>query len=88
MKNKVLYSAKNERVGSVKDRRFEIKILLGSTVTLETFLSGGEGPSMASDQISCSVVSDSLRPRKSQHAGPPCPSPTLRVHSDSCPSSQ
>ena len=51
MKNKVMYSAKNERVGSVKDRRFEIKILLGSIVTLETFLSGGERPSMASDQI-------------------------------------
>ena len=41
-----------------------------------------------SDQISCSVVSDSLRPHESQHARPPCPSPTPRVHSDSCPSSQ
>ena len=41
-----------------------------------------------SDQISCSVVSDSLRPHESQHTGPPCPSPTPRVHSDSCPSSQ
>ena len=39
-------------------------------------------------QFSRSVVSDSLRPHESQHAGPPCPSPTLRVHSDSCPSSQ
>ena len=28
-----------------------------------------------SDQISCSVVSDSLRPHESQHARPPCPSP-------------
>ena len=28
-----------------------------------------------SDQISRSVVSDSLRPHESQHAGPPCPSP-------------
>ena len=33
-------------------------------------------------------MSDSLRPRESQHARPPCPSPTPRVHSDSCPSSQ
>ena len=41
-----------------------------------------------SDQISCSVVSDSLRPHESQHARPPCPSPTLGVHSDSHPSSQ
>ena len=41
-----------------------------------------------SDQISHSVMSDSLRPRESQHARPPCPSPTPRVHSDSRPSSQ
>ena len=29
-----------------------------------------------SDQISRSVVSDSLQPHESQHARPPCPSPT------------
>ena len=39
-------------------------------------------------QFSCSVVSDSLRPHESQHARPPCPSPTPGVHSDSHPSSQ
>ena len=33
-------------------------------------------------QFSSSVVSDSLRPRESQHARPPCPSPTPGVHSD------
>ena len=33
-------------------------------------------------------MSDSLRPHESQHARPPCPSPTPRVHSDSRPSSQ
>ena len=38
-------------------------------------------------QFSCSVVSDSLRPRESQHARPPCPSPSPGVHSNSCPSS-
>ena len=41
-----------------------------------------------SDQISRSVVSDSLRPHASQHARPPCPSPTPGVHSDSRPSSR
>ena len=41
-----------------------------------------------SDQISCSVVSDSFRPHESQHARPPCPSPTPGVHPDSRPSSQ
>ena len=38
--------------------------------------------------ISHSVMSDSLRPHESQHARPPCPSPTPGAHSDSCPSSQ
>ena len=33
-----------------------------------------------SDQISRWVMSDSLRPHESQHARPPCPSPTPRVH--------
>ena len=41
-----------------------------------------------SDQISRSVVSDSLRPHESQHARPPCPWPTHEVHLDSRPSSQ
>ena len=42
---------------------------------------------ISSIQFSRSVVSDSLQPHESQHARPPCPSPTPRVHSDSCPSS-
>ena len=42
----------------------------------------------SSVQFSRSVVSNSLRPHKSQHTRPPCPSPTPEVHSDSCPSSQ
>ena len=41
----------------------------------------------SSVQFSRSVVSDSLQPHESQHARPPCPSPTPGVHSDSCPSS-
>ena len=43
---------------------------------------------LSSVQFSRSVVSDSLWPRESQHARPPCPSPTPGVHSDSCPLSQ
>ena len=39
-------------------------------------------------QFSHSVVSDSLQPHESQHARPPCPSPTPRVHLNSCPSSR
>ena len=43
---------------------------------------------LISVQFSRSVVSNSLWPRESQHARPPCPSPTAGVHSDSRPSSQ
>ena len=42
----------------------------------------------SSVQFSHSVVSNSLQPRESQHSRPPCPSPTPRVHSNSCPSSR
>ena len=36
-------------------------------------------------QFSCSVVSDSLWPHELQHAKPPCPSPTPRIHPNPCP---
>ena len=42
----------------------------------------------SSVQFSCSVVSDSLWPRGLQQARPPCPSPTPRVYSSSCPLSR
>ena len=41
----------------------------------------------SSVQFSHSVMSDSLRPHKLQHARPPCLSPTSGVHPNSCPSS-
>ena len=41
-----------------------------------------------SSQFSLSVVSDSLHPHGLQHARPPCPSPTPRAYSNSCPLSQ
>ena len=43
---------------------------------------------ISSVQFSRSVVSDSLRPHESQHARPPCPSPTTGVYSNPCPSSR
>ena len=44
--------------------------------------------SVSSVQFSCSVMFDSLQPHESQHARPPCTSPTPRVHSNSRPSSR
>ena len=51
-------------------------------------LSGGDSPirELGSVQFSHSVMSDSLRPHELQHARPPCPLPTPRVYSNSCPS--
>ena len=42
---------------------------------------------MPSVQFSHSVISDSLQTHESQHARPPCPSPTPRVYSNPCPPS-
>ena len=50
--------------------------------------SAGKPILSSSVQFSRSVVSDSLQPHESQHTRPPCPSPTPRVYSNSCPLSQ
>ena len=42
-------------------------------------------PNTYQNQFSHSVVSDSLRPHEPQHTRPPCPSPTPRIHLNSCP---
>ena len=59
---------------------------MGDVCTFKTLCERADR--ISSVQFSRSVVSDSLQPHESQHARPPCPSPTPRVHSDSCPSSQ
>ena len=43
---------------------------------------------LESVQFSHSAMSDSLWPHESHHARPPCPLPTPRVYSDSCPLSR
>ena len=52
-----------------------------STLAVQTVLPSVQFSSVAQ-------LSDSLQPHESQHARPPCPSPTPGVHSDSCPSSR
>ena len=58
---------------------------LGDHCSLMLWLSWAR---VCSVQFSSTVVYDSLWPHDSQHARPPCPSPTPRVHSNSGPSSQ
>ena len=50
---------------------------------LALLLEVGNSVQFSSVQFSRSVVSDSMRPHESQHARPPCPSPSPRVHSNS-----
>ena len=66
--------------------RGSLSTLKNTHLSIPGHLQGSQSPS--SVQFSRSVVSDSLRPHELQHAKPPCPLPTPRVHSDSCPSSQ
>ena len=42
----------------------------------------------SSVQFNHSVMSDSLQPHELQHARPPCPSPSPRVHPNPCTSSR
>ena len=43
---------------------------------------------LSSIQFSCSIMSDSWQSHGVQHTRLPCPSPTLRAYSNSCPSSR
>ena len=67
---------------------FKPTFSLSSFTFIKRLSSSSSLSAISSVQFSRSVVSDSLQPRESQHAKPPCPSPTPRVHSGSHPSSQ
>ena len=56
-------------------------LVLAMTVNLKSLQ---ESVQFSSVQFSRSVVSDSLRPHESQHARPPCPSPTPQGHPNPC----
>ena len=78
--------------GDLPDPGTELTSLMSSALAGEFFTTSAtweahQNLSVQSVQFSHSVVSDSLRPHESQHARPPCPSPTPRVHSNSHPSS-
>ena len=66
----------------------EVKWALGSITTNKA--SGGDGIPVQFSLVdfSSSVVSNSLKPHGLQHARPPCPSPTPRICSNTCPLSQ
>ena len=68
---------------------FSFLVLVNISITLPTITNfSSPWQLFSSVQFSRLVVSNSLRPHESQHTRPPCPSPTLGVHSNSCPSSR
>ena len=71
------------RVVRVKSQK---ELVGGSDLWRRVHLLLGDWSENSTDQISRSVVSDSLRPHESQHTRPLCPSSTPGVHSDSHPS--
>ena len=81
-----------------KWKQWQIFLTLGSKTTVDSgcshkiksclLLVRKAMTNLSSVQFSHSVVFDPLRPHESQHAGPPCPSPTPGVYSNPCPSSQ
>ena len=72
----------NYRKENERNKKFK---LLGVRVKFYWYDPNLSLPAFSSVQFSRSVMSDSLRPHESQHARPPCPSPTPGVRSDSCP---
>ena len=66
--------------------------MLSKSLIQFSFDGWGCAPSLLLDLRSnyqfSSVMSDSLRPHESQHAGPPSPSETAGVYSNSCPLSR
>ena len=89
---KLLYIYTMDYYSAIKKSAFESVLMrwmkLEPIIQREVSQTENHQYSIISVQLSCSVVSDSLQPHELQHARPPCPSPTPRVHSDSCPSSQ
>ena len=75
-----------EYYSAIKKNTFESVLMrlmkLGPNIQSEVSQKEKHQNSISSVQFSCSVVFDSLQPHESQHARPPCPSPTPGVHSD------
>ena len=84
--NTTLMAESEEELKSFLMKVKEESEKVGLKLNLQKMKIMASGP-ISSVQFSRSVVSNSLRPHESQHARPPCPSPSPRVHSDSRPSS-
>ena len=88
---KLWYIYTMEYYSTIKKNTFESVLMrwmkLESIIQREVSQREKHQYSISSVQFSHSVMSDSLWPHESQHARPPCPSPSPGVHPDSRPSS-
>ena len=71
--------------GDLLDPGIELMSPVSPELQMNSLLLSHRRSPIISVKFSCSVVSDSLRPHGLQHARPPCPSPTPRVHPNPCP---
>ena len=74
--------------GDLLDPGIELMSSVSPELQTDSLLLSHQRSPIISVKFSCSVMSNSLRPHGLQHASPPCPSPTPRVHPDPCPLSQ
>ena len=64
------------QLGNLPDPGIELKSIMSPALACRFFTTSATWEAISSVQFICSVVSDSLWPHESQHARPPCPSPT------------
>ena len=85
----VIAAMKLKDTWSLEEKPWQTESILKSRgITLRTSVHLVKGMVFSSVQFSHSVVSDSLWPHESQHARPPCPLPTIGIHSNSRPLSR
>ena len=85
--NDTTLMAESEELKSLLMKVKEESEKVGLKLNIQKMKIMTSGP-INSVQLRRSVLSNSLRPHESQHARPPCPSPTPGVHSESRPSSR
>ena len=86
---KILYATEHtQRQAILKTRNSKTQVICNSDQRGKCLYCIYANKRFSSVQFSHSVMSNSLQPHESQHARPPCPSPTPGVHSNSHPSSR
>ena len=85
VKSRDLFKKTRDTKGTLHAKMGTIKVRNGMDLTKAEDIKKRWQEYISSVHFSHSVVSESLQPHESQHARPPCPSPTPGVHSDSSP---